>query len=151
MRSAKRVAAILVLIAGLGISKASAGFRSPESLIRNVYAYYGRGTSEFSNGLPRDTETARQFFDPSLSGAWSSPRDAPYDFLVQSPTWKLGAVTVMTLRKQYDKTYVAVSFDNQGRAVTLNFIVVNTRDGWLILDVESSHDSLRLFLAQFRR
>jgi len=151
MRSAKHVAAILVLIAGLGISKASAGFRSPESLIRNVYAYYGRGTSEFSNGLPRDTETAQQFFDPSLSGAWSAPRNAPYDFLVQSPSWKLGALTVTTLQKQYDKTYVAVAFDNQGRAVTLNFIVVNTRDGWVILDVESPHDSLRLFLAQFRR
>ncbi len=151
MRSAKHVAAILVLIAGLGISKASAGFRSPESLIRNVYAYYGRGTSEFSNGLPRDTETARQFFDPSLSGAWSAPRNAPYDFLVQSPSWKLGALTVTTLQKQYDKTYVAVAFDNQGRAVTLNFIVVKTRDGWVILDVESPHDSLRLFLAQFRR
>ena len=151
MRSAKHVAAILVLIAGLGISKASAGFRSPESLIRNVYAYYGRGTSEFSNGLPRDTETARQFFDLSLSGAWSAPRNAPYDFLVQSPSWKLGALTVTTLQKQYDKTYVAVAFDNQGRAVTLNFIVVKTRDGWVILDVESPHDSLRLFLAQFRR
>jgi hypothetical protein len=151
MRSAKRVAVILVLITGLGISKTKAGFQSPESLIRNVYAYYGRGTSEFSNGLPRDSETARQFFDPSLSGVWSAPRDAPYDFLVQSATWKLGAVTVTTLRKQYDKTYVAVSFDNQGRAVTLNFIVVNTRDGWVILDVESPHDSLRLFLAQFRR
>jgi hypothetical protein len=151
MRSAKHVAAILVLIAGLGISKASAGFRSPESLIRNVYAYYGRGTSEFSNGLPRDTETAQQFFDPSLSGAWSAPRNAPYDFLVQSPSWKLGALTVTTLQKQYDKTYVAVAFDNQGRAVTLNFIVVKTRDGWVILDVESPHDSLRLFLAQFRR
>jgi hypothetical protein len=151
MRSAKHVAAILLLIAGLGISKASAGFRSPESLIRNVYAYYGRGTSEFSNGLPRDTETARQFFDLSLSGAWSAPRNAPYDFLVQSPSWKLGALTVTTLQKQYDKTYVAVAFDNQGRAVTLNFIVVKTRDGWVILDVESPHDSLRLFLAQFRR
>jgi hypothetical protein len=151
MRSAKHVAAILVLIAGLGISEASAGFRSPESLIRNVYAYYGRGTSEFSNGLPRDTETAQQFFDPSLSGAWSAPRNAPYDFLVQSPSWKRGALTVTTLQKQYDKTYVAVAFDNQGRAVTLNFIVVKTRDGWVILDVESPHDSLRLFLAQFRR
>jgi hypothetical protein len=151
MRSAKHVAAILVLIAGLGISEASAGFRSPESLIRNVYAYYGRGTSEFSNGLPRDTETARQFFDLSLSGAWSAPHNAPYDFLVQSPSWKLGALTVTTLQKQYDKTYVAVAFDNHGRAVTLNFIVVKTRDGWVILDVESPHDSLRLFLAQFRR
>ena len=145
------LAAILVLIAGLGIPGAEAGFRSPESLIRNVYAYYGRGASEFSNGLPRDAETARQFFDPSLSRAWSAPRDEPYDFLVQSQTWKLGAVTMTILRKQYDKTYVAVAFDNQGRAVTLNFIVVNSRDGWVILDVESPHDSLRLFLAQFKR
>ncbi len=151
MRHAKRVAVILFLMAGLGISETEAGFQSPESLIRNVYAYYGRGTSEFSNGLPRDAETARQFFDPSLWSAWSAPHDAPYDFLVQSATWKLGTVTVTSLRKQYDKTYVAVAFNNQGRAVTLNFLVVNSRDGWVILDVESPHDSLRLFLAQFKR
>jgi len=151
MRSAKAFAAIMVLLAGLGASAAEAGFRSPESLIRNLYAYYGRGASEFSRGLPRDAETARQFFDPSLRGLWSAPQDAPYDFLVQSPTWKLGAISVAILSKQYDKTYVAVSFDNQGRAVTLNFIVANGPDGWVILDVESPHDSLRLFLAQFNR
>jgi hypothetical protein len=52
------------------------------------------------------------------------------------------------LRKQFDKTYVAVAFDNNGRAVTLNFIVVNGPGGWVISDVESPHDSLRMFLAQ---
>jgi hypothetical protein len=146
---------ILVLAAWLGvvlgIAPAKAGFRSPESLIRNVYAYYGNGASELSRGLPRDPETARQFFDPSLRNAWTAPRDQPYDFLVQSPTWKLGPVSTAILRKQFDKTYVAVSFDNHGRAITLNFIVVNGPDGWLISDVESPYDSLRLFLDQFRR
>ena len=42
---------------------ADAGFRTPESLIRNVYAHYGRGSAAFSNGLPRDEQTARQFFE----------------------------------------------------------------------------------------
>jgi hypothetical protein len=102
-------------------------------------------------GLPRDGETARQFFDPSLRTAWTAPRDQPYDFLVQSPTWKLGPVSTAILRKQFDKTYVAVSFTNHGRAMTLNFIVVNGPDGWVISDVESPHDSLRMFLDQFRR
>jgi hypothetical protein len=78
------------------------------------------------------------------------PRNQPYDFFVQSPTWKLGAVSISILRKQFDKTYVAVAFDNQGRAVTLNFIVVKGPDGWVILDVESPQDSLRMFLAQYR-
>jgi hypothetical protein len=144
-------AAIMVLLAGLAASPAEAGFRSPESLIRNVYAYYGHGASDHSRGLPRDPETARQFFDQSLRAPWSAPGDAPYDFLVQSPTWQLGPVSISILRRQYDKTYVAVAFDNHGRAVTLNFIVVNGPDGWLIADVESPHDSLRMFLAQFRR
>jgi hypothetical protein len=148
MRPLKRLL-ILAFVAGVG--SAEAGFRSPESLIRNVYAYYGNGAAELSKGLPRDPETARQFFDPSLRNAWSAPRDAPYDFLVQSPTWKLGPVSTAILRKQFDKTYVAVSFDNHSRAITLNFIVVNGPDGWLISDVESPHDSLRLFLDQFRR
>jgi hypothetical protein len=147
---AKVVGTLLVLLAGLGLSTVQAGFRSPESLVRNVYAYYGDRSSDLSSGLPRDPATARQFFDQSLRGAWSSLKDQPYDFLVQSPTWKLGAVSIAILRKQFDKTYVAVAFDNNGRAVTLNFIVVNRPDGWVISDVESPHDSLRLFLAQYR-
>ena len=147
---AKVVGTLLVLLAGLGLQAVQAGFRSPESLIRNVYAYYGDRSSDLSSGLPRDPATARQFFDQSLRGAWSSLKDQPYDFLVQSPTWKLGAVSISILRKQFDKTYVAVAFDNNSRAVTLNFIVVNGPDGWVISDVESPHDSLRMFLAQHK-
>jgi hypothetical protein len=142
--------ALLVLLAGLGCSAAEAGFRSPESLVRNVYAHYGKGTSDFSLGLPRDAVTAEQFFDPSLRKAWSSPNSEPYDFLVQSPTWKLGAVSISIIRRQFDKTYIAAAFDNNGRRVTLNFILVNGPGGWLISDVESPHDSLRMFLTQYR-
>src|SRR5437660_5718317 len=134
----------------LGMGPAAAGFKSPESLIRNVYAHYGSGTSELSRGLPRDSETAAKFFDPFLRSAWVAPRHEPYDFLVQGSSWKLGAVSISILRKQYDKTYVAVAFDNRGRAVTLNFIVVNGPEGWVIADVESPHDSLRMFLTQHR-
>lgn len=133
-----------------GAPPAAAGFKSPESLIRNVYAHYGRGASELSKGLPRDSETAAKFFDTPLRGTWVAPRKEPYDFLVQSSSWTLGAVSISVLRKQYDRTYVAVAFDNQGRAVTLNFIVVNGPEGWVISDVESPHDSLRMFLAQHR-
>ena len=140
----------LALLGGLGITTVEAGFRSPESLVQNVYAYYGDRSSELSSGLPRDAATVRQFFDPSLREAWRSSSKPPYDFLVQSPTWKLGAISLSILRKQFDKTYVAVAFDNQGRAVTMNFILVNSHDGWVIYDVESPHDSLRAFLAQYR-
>jgi hypothetical protein len=143
-------AVLIVLLAGLGASTAEAGFRSPESLVRNVYAYYGKGAPELSSGLPRDESTARKFFDPSLRTAWAAPRSVPYDFLVQSSTWKLGPIAISLLRKQYDRTYVAVGFDNEGRTVTLNFILVNGPDGWVIADVESPHDSLRMFLDQFK-
>jgi len=139
-----------LLLLGLTYSAAGAGFRSPQSLVRNVYAYYGKGSSEFSHGLPRDALTAAQFFDPSLRRAWSSLKGETYDFLVQSPNWQLGAVSVSIIRRQYDKTYVAAAFDNNGRAVTLNFILVNGPEGWLISDVESPHDSLRMLLEQFR-
>lgn len=134
-----------------GAAATEAGFRSPESLIRNVYAHYGKGSPALSNGLPRDDETAREFFDSSLRGAWTALHDAPYDFLVQSPTWRLGPISIAIPRRQFDRTDVTVTFDNEGRAVTLNFIVVNGPDGWVIADVESPHDSLRMFLAQFRR
>ena len=128
----------------------AARFRSPESLVRNVYAYYGDGTSALSSGLPHDAEAIRQFFDPSLWDAWRAPTNAPYDFLVQSASWKLGAVSISILRKQFDKTYVTAVFDNKGKSVTMNFILVNGNDGWVIYDVESPHDSLRTFLAQYR-
>ena len=142
------LSAAAVLLAGLSL--AEAGFRSPESLIRNVYAHYGNGVPDLSKGLPRDDATARKFFDPSLRARWTAPRSEPYDFLVQSPTWKLSAISIAILRKQFDKTFVAVGFDNQGRAVSLNFVLVNGPDGWVISDVESPHDSLRMFLDQFR-
>ena len=141
-------AAILALISG--VVPASAGFRTPESLVRNVYAYYGSGAPDLSHGLPHDEATTERFFDPSLRQAWRTLRNEPYDFLVQSTTWKIGPVAISVLRKQFDKTYVAASFDNQGRKVTLNFILVNGPEGWLITDVESPHDSLRMFLEQFR-
>jgi hypothetical protein len=145
----KWIFAAILLFTSLGTS-AEAGFRSPESLVRNVYAYYGNGAPDFSKGLPRDEATAQKFFDSPLRAAWTAPRHEPYDFLVQSTSWKLGAVSIAIVRKQFDKTYVAASFDNQGRTVTLNFILVNDRDGWVITDVESPHDSLRMFLEQFR-
>lgn len=149
MLTALRVASLALPVL-CGVSAAEAGFRSPESLMRNVYAYYGDRTSPLSGGLPHDAETALQFFDSSLRDAWLSPSKAPYDFLVQSTTWKLGAISISILRRQYDKTYVTAGFDNQGRPVTMNFILVNRADGWVIYDVESPHDSLRAFLAQYR-
>jgi hypothetical protein len=147
----RELAGIVALLAGLWLAAADAGFRTPESLVRNVYAHYGDGAPELSKGLPRDTASARQFFDPSLRKAWSAPRVEPYDFLVQSPSWKLGPVAIAVVRRQYDKTYVAANFDNRGRKVTLNFVLVNGPEGWLITDVESPHDSLRMFLEQFRK
>jgi hypothetical protein len=145
----------IALLAALGlltgfVSPLQAGFRSPESLVRNVYAYYGDRSSELSSGLPRDETTARQFFDSSLLGKWLASKSQPYDFFVQSKTWKLGGISISILRRQFDKTYVAVAFDNNGRAVTLNYILVNGPEGWLISDVESPHDSLRMFLDQFK-
>ncbi|KWV60789.1 hypothetical protein AS156_27480 [Bradyrhizobium macuxiense] len=79
-------------------------------MIRNVHAHFGRGSAEFSNGLPHDADTARQFFDRSLRGAWIAPHDALYDFLVQSPTWRLGAISIAVLRRQFDRTYLTVTF-----------------------------------------
>jgi hypothetical protein len=143
-------ATILLLVGGFAAPAAEAGFRTPESLVRNVYAYYGHGAPELSHGLLHDEATSQKFFDPSLRQAWRTLKNEPYDFLVQSPTWKLGAVSISILRRQFDKTYVAVAFNNEGRAVTLNFILVNGPEGWVITDVESPHDSLQMFLDQFK-
>src|SRR5215472_10550282 len=95
-------AVLLLLLASTAI--AEAGFRTPESLVRNVYAYYGKGAPELSHGLPRDEATTQKFFDPSLRKAWRTVSHEPYDFLVQSATWNLGAVTISILRRQFDQT-----------------------------------------------
>lgn len=81
--------------------------------------------------------------------AWASAKP-PYDFLVQSTSWKLGAIAIAITRRQFDKTYVAAAFRNNERAISLNFVVVNGPDGWVITDVESPHDSLRSFLTEHR-
>jgi hypothetical protein len=138
-----------ILLACFGALPLQAGFRSPESVVRNVYAYYGDRTSNLSSGLPRDPDTARQFFDQPLQQAWVSSKP-PYDFLVQAASWKLSAVSIAVIQKQFDKTYVTANFTNSERKVSLNFIVVNGPGGWVIADVESPHDSLRLFLAQYK-
>lgn len=144
------IATIVGLLTAFGASALQPGFRTPESLVRNVYGLYGHGAAELSHGLAHDADTAQRFFDPSLRGAWTAVTKQPYDFFVQSQTWKLGGISISILRKQYDKTYVAAAFDNNGKPVTLNFILVNGDDGWLITDVESPHDSLRAFLAQYK-
>jgi hypothetical protein len=145
---AKFLIAAVILVAGLAATPVQAGFRSPQSLVRNVYAHYGNGSPGFSGGLPHDPETARTFFDQGLQKAWASAKP-PYDFLVQSTSWKLGGISIAVTRRQFDKTYVAAAFSNNGRAISLNFIVVNGPDGWVIIDVESPYDSLRSFLAQY--
>lgn len=148
--SARIVIAALVAALNISIKSASAGFQSPESAVRNVYAHYGTGSDGLSGGLPRDEATARNFFDDGLQQAWTSIRPPPYDFFVQSPLWKLGPVSIAVTLRQFDRTYVAASFINAGKSVSLNFIVVRRPEGWLIYDVESSHDSLRMFLSQLK-
>ena len=140
----------LIVIAGHAIAPAAAGFQTPESVVRNVYAYYGPGTDGFSRGLPRDEDTARNFFDDGLKAVWAAIRPPPYDFFVQSPSWKLGPVSIAVTLRQFDRIYVEASFTNDGKPVSLNFIVVKRPDGWLIYDVESTHDSLRMFLSQLK-
>jgi hypothetical protein len=146
----RTLAAVLIFVASLVTSPLEAGFGSPESLIRNVYAYYGNGSPEFSGGLPHDEDTARRFFDEDIRRNWVSAKPA-YDFLVQSSSWKLGAISIAVTRRQNSKTTLAVSFSNKGRALTLTYLVVNGRDGWVITDVQSPYDSLRSFLIQYRK
>ena len=54
LAAARISASILALLGGLGCQSLAAGFRSPESLVRNVYAHYGDRTSALSSGLPRE-------------------------------------------------------------------------------------------------
>ncbi len=140
----------LAIVAAFVPSIASAGFRTPQSLVRNLYAFYGDGSPDYSHGLPRDEETARRFFQPGLARAGQDDTPRPFDFLVQATSWKLGAVAITGTIKQFDRTYVRVAFMNQGKPVALNIVIVNGDDGWVIADVESTHDSLSGFLARLK-
>jgi len=118
-----------------------AGFRSPESLVRNVYAYYGNGSAGLSPArLPHDPETARQFFDEPLQNSWASSRP-PYDFSVQSTSWKTRRpYSIAVARRQFDKNLCRGRLQQQRPRHSLNFIVVKGPDGWVIIDVESPYD-----------
>jgi hypothetical protein len=144
------IAMLLAAISLLCPQAALAGFRTPQSLVQNLYAWYGNGSPDYSHGLPRDETTARQFFLPSLAQAWLDPAPRLFDFLVQATSWKIGSIAITGTIKQFDRTYVRVAFVNQGKPVALNIVIVNGDDGWVISDVESTHDSLTGFLARLK-
>ena len=144
------IAMLLAAISLLCPQDAAAGFRTPQSLVQNLYAWYGDGSPDFSHGLPRDEATARLFFQPALARAWTDDAPRPFDFLVQATSWKIGAVAITGTIKQFDRTYVRVAFANRDRPVALNIVIVKGDDGWLIADVESTHDSLTGFLARLK-
>jgi hypothetical protein len=149
----KRSAPLAMLLAALGLSypqAAAAGFRTPQSLVQNLYAYYGAGSPDFSHGLPRDEITARHFFQPALARAWMDDGPRPFDFVVQATSWKIGAVAITGTIKQFDRTYVRIAFVNQDKPVALNIVIVRDDDGWLIGDIESTQDSLTGFLARLK-
>jgi hypothetical protein len=58
---------VAILLLPCGLAPAEAGFRTPESLVRNVFAHYGNGAPDLSHGLPHDDATTQNFFDPSLA------------------------------------------------------------------------------------
>lgn len=140
----------LVIAAAFVPSIASAGFRTPQSLVQNLYAWYGDGSPDYSHGLPHDETTARQFFHPSLVRGWVELTPLPFDFLVQATSWKIGPVAITGTIRQFDRTYVRVVFRNRDRPVALNIVVQESDDGWVISDVESAHDSLVAFLFRLR-
>jgi hypothetical protein len=118
--------------------------------VQNLYAYYGEGSPDFSHGLPRDEATARRFFQPALAHAWMDDGPRPFDFVVQATSWKIGAVAITGTIKQFDRTYVRVAFINRDKTVALNIVIVRDDDGWVIADIESTHDSLTSFLARLK-
>jgi hypothetical protein len=145
--------AVVAMLTAVGLSypqAAAAGFRTPQSLVQNLYAWYGEGSPDFSHGLPHDEAIARRFFQAPLARAWMDDTQRPFDFLVQSTSWKIGTVAITGTIKQYDRTYVRVAFVNKDKPVALNIVIVRDDDGWVIADVESTQDSLTGFLARLK-
>src|SRR5689334_1045955 len=103
-----RGAGAIAIAVALDPSCAFAGFRSPQSLVQNLFAYYGNGSPEYSQGLLREQAIARNFFEPALARAWLDPSPRPFDFLVQATSWKLGPVTIAGTIRQFDRTYLRV-------------------------------------------
>jgi hypothetical protein len=145
-----RGAGAIAIAVALDPSCALAGFRSPQSLVQNLFAYYGDGSPEYSQGLPRDEATARNFFEPSLARAWLDPSPRPFDFLVQATAWKLGPVAISGTIKQFDRSYVHVVFVNHARPVELDIVIVKDDSGWVIADVANAYDSLTSFLDRLK-
>jgi len=144
------VAAMAACCACLGSTAAEAGFGSTESLVNNLFAYYGKGSPEYSAGLPRDEVTARRFFHPALARLWLAPSPRPFDFLVQAASWRIGPVAITGTIKHYDRSFVRVAFRNGDKPIVLNIVTVKGDDGWVIADVESTYDSLTSYLTRLR-
>jgi hypothetical protein len=150
MNPSAPTAMLLVAAALLCPQAAFAGFRTPQSLVQNLYAFYGDGSPDYSRGLPHDEATARRFFHGSLVRGWVDLAPLPFDFLVQATSWKIGPVAITGTIRQFDRTYVRVAFTNRDRPVALNIVIQQSDDGWVISDVESTHDSLVGFLLRLR-
>jgi hypothetical protein len=150
LRQRQIAVAMLAAAMGFGASRTEAGFRSEQSLVQNLFAYYGRGSGEYSAGLPRDAATARQFFHPALARLWLDPSPRPFDFIVQATSWKIGPVAITGTIRHYDRTYLRVAFQNRDKPIVLDLVIVKDDDGWVIADIDSSYDSLAAFLTRIR-
>ena len=75
----------------------AAGFRSPESLVRNVYAYYGDRTSALSSGLPHDAETIGrlQVRGPTLFNGYLNRPDATAEAFDADGWYRTGDAAVI--------------------------------------------------------
>ncbi len=146
-----KTAAATALALFLGAVSAAAGVQIAGIAGPHVYAITAAAPPNCPRACRTTPRPRPKFFDPSLRSAWMAPRREPYDFLVQGFQLEarrhLDRGTAQAVRRGH---YLDVAFSNQGRAVRLNFIVVNGPDGWVISDIESPHDSLRAFLVQHR-
>ena len=144
----------LRLFQGYVLNRSKADLRREAVGLTEVFAQQAI-TANDTGALPRIARQLERATGDQLFYVGVSPvpgKNVGLELLPQSTVdWRSGrTITFEFTPPRANKTYVAVAFDNSGRAITLNFIVVNGPDGWVIADVESPHDSLRMFLAQYR-
>jgi hypothetical protein len=156
------ISAALVALAVAGPTPADAGFKTPESLIQNLYAFYGDRSSELSSGFPRDPAIYRAFYSRELEQLALAAKPVQHDFFIQDWTWK-SPLIVRTVRTSKDgliddlvfrpgsPEYLSVVFRNMDRHVYLMFELVRGADGWRIGDVIGKSGSYRNFLKSIQQ
>jgi len=145
--------AVMLLLAVLCAAPVRAAAQSPEAFLHAIYVHYV-GDPAKALGLPLDTHAKiRRYFEPSLAALIIKDQDAAAkrgeapaldgDPFVDAQDWRIAAVDIRVQSTGDAKATGVVSFQNDGKPVTVTLQLVKLKGTWKIGDIVWKEGSLR--------